>query len=252
MLRLSSRRSLLAAGGLIAVSGMAGPVLGQDEPKEPELPPLPKGLEGFVAQDDFAGPIDKRLLYGTHAPETEEERIAKTIIDGAIGNKPYAVAEYFLSIAKGPRPDLAAYTRAWPVRWNPVIVEFFRATKTKPSGDTTAWCAAFMNWCLMRASAQSGVPIPLTRSAAAKSFRTWGVLAEKPQIGDVAVFKNVGNPEHGHVGFYAGETASSVLVLGGNQFEGAPRRHAINVKPIKKVGSVLVLHSVRTHDALRT
>lgn len=247
---LISRRSTLAAGGAAVWATWSGLAFAKNEPKEPELPPLPKGLQGFSSQDDFEGAIDKRLLYGTRPPMTEEEKIGQTIIDGAKGARPYEVAQYFLSVATGSA-DLAAYTRAWPVRWNPVIVEFFRATKTKPSGDTTAWCAAFTNWCLLRAASQTGKQIPLTRSAAAKSFRIWGDKTETPQVGDIAVFKNVQDPDHGHVGFYAGETATSILVLGGNQFEGTPRRHAINLKPIKKNGSVLALHSVRTHEALR-
>jgi hypothetical protein len=41
---------------------------------------------------------------------------------------------------------------AHPTLANPVIVLFFLATKTEPSGDKTPWCAAFMNWCLRNAS----------------------------------------------------------------------------------------------------
>lgn len=44
------------------------------------------------------------------------------------------------------------YQRAWPEPdWNhptyanPLIVRLFLATRTEPKGDTTAWCAAFVN-----------------------------------------------------------------------------------------------------------
>src|SRR5437763_10958974 len=74
-------------------------------------------------------------------------------------------------------PSSGKYQEAWPqpdpshpTYANPVIVAFFLATNLKPAGDTTAWCAAFVNWCLQRAG------LPTTKSASSQSFvnQDWG------------------------------------------------------------------------------
>jgi uncharacterized protein (TIGR02594 family) len=96
---------------------------------------------------------------------------------------------------------------------NPEIIEWF-----KESGhgwikdDETAWCAAFANAMLER------VDIKGTNSVAARSFLDWGRELKKPKPGALAVFwRGNKNGWQGHVGFYVGETATHVQVLGGNQ-----------------------------------
>src|ERR1700722_15568541 len=102
---------------------------------------------------DFDGQIpDVRSILGTHPPHDAEERIARQILTGAPKKPtPFAVANYFLAIGKSEYgPGWTPYVSGWPERWNPVIVEFFQATHTKPLGDVTPWCAAFTNWCFQR------------------------------------------------------------------------------------------------------
>lgn len=48
----------------------------------------------------------------------------------------------------------------------------------------------------------------------AKSFEQWGVASNKPELGDVLVFKR---PEGAHVGLYIAESKHTYFVLGGNQ-----------------------------------
>lgn len=92
------------------------------------------------------------------------------------------------------------------------ILEYHATTTLKAKSDEVAWCAAFVNFCLKQ-SGKIG-----TWKANAKSFLDWGVLALTPQIGDVCVFYR-GDPKgaSGHVGFFAGQTDTHILVLGGNQ-----------------------------------
>ena len=78
------------------------------------------------------------------------------------------------------------------------------------SGDV-AWCAAFAGACLARAG------IPPTLSLAARSYLDWGVPLDAPKIGAIVVLSRDPDPAQGHVGFYLGETATSFLLLGGNQ-----------------------------------
>ena len=226
--------------------------------EDTEEPRIPDTLKKFADQPSLNGPITSYQPFGTHPPKAEEEVLAKKVLDKVPTNcSPVQVALYFLDVAAGKYgQELRPYVTAWPVRWNPVIVKFFTSTGTTPSGDTTAWCAAFVNYCLIQ-SAIGRKPISAaiepTYSAASSSFRNWStkiVAGMTPEPGDIAVFRNRSSPSHGHVGFFVAEDANSVLVLGGNQFEGRPVRHAINRQRIKKNGSVLELHSYRTDPQL--
>jgi uncharacterized protein (TIGR02594 family) len=97
------------------------------------------------------------------------------------------------------------------------IVEYHQATDLRATDDETPWCSAFANWCFLQAG------IVGTRSAAARSWLTWGEgisLAEgPPRVGDVVVLRRGDSAWQGHVGFYAGEGdgAGWIRVLGGNQ-----------------------------------
>ncbi|HWK32525.1 MAG TPA: TIGR02594 family protein, partial [Hyphomicrobium sp.] len=77
--------------------------------------------------------------------------------------------------------------------------------------DEVAWCAAFAGACLERAGFAS------TRSLMARSYLRWGEEIEAGRFGAVAVLSRGADPAAGHVGFLLGETASHVMLLGGNQ-----------------------------------
>lgn len=155
--------------------------------------------------------------------------------------------------------ELRTYTRAWPVRANPLIVELFSATDTEPLGDTTAWCAAFVNWCIKRAHtgrSDTHQLLAAPESAASGKFREWAraVNVEDASPGDIAVFELIAqgrpHPWRGHVAFFGALESRYVKVLGGNQFEGKPLKHAINEKLMAYDGSILKLHSIRTDPSL--
>lgn len=115
--------------------------------------------------------------------------------------------------------DGEPYNAEWSTRANPLIVAFFlQATDFDPDdirGDQTPWCAAFVNWCLMRSGKRG------TRSASSGSFRCVGNETPEPTTGDIAVFKNVGEDEacrgSGHVAFHVRNAGADIYVLGGNQ-----------------------------------
>lgn len=96
------------------------------------------------------------------------------------------------------------------------ILEYHSKTTLSAKTDATAWCSAFVCWCLEKAGVEH------TRSAWARSYLSWGVALKKPRVGCVCVFSR---GDGGHVGFYVSETADDILVLGGNQSDSVCRAY---------------------------
>jgi uncharacterized protein (TIGR02594 family) len=241
------------------------------------IPDLPEELRQYSDRDDLNESILKNFdvqLKGLQPALLKERQTALAIVQQTPSSSaqkamtPYDIASFFLSIAqdKSNKYDSTwpGYMRAWPVRANPLIVEFFSQTTAKPAGDTTAWCSAFVNWCFVRSYASRTDADKLrapTRNAASASWRNWGtgIVFEKgksvpkngsPKVGDLVVFVDKADSAHGHVGFYIDHNDTHVRVLGGNQLEGKPVRHCISEKLIPFWGNVLQIHSIRTDPAL--
>lgn len=99
---------------------------------------------------------------------------------------------------------------------NPRILEYFGSTTLRTTSDETAWCAAFVNWCLAQ------VGITGTRSAAAASWISWGI-SKGAQTGAITVIHNPAmansslSRSGNHVGFLVEETSTHYVLIGGNQ-----------------------------------
>ena len=84
--------------------------------------------------------------------------------------------------------------------------------------DETAWCSAFVNWCLEQAGLDS------TRHALARSYIAYGDETE-PRLGAIVVIRrrkvgqdaSTGSRTGYHVGFFIRESDRSIRLLGGNQ-----------------------------------
>jgi len=103
---------------------------------------------------------------------------------------------------------------------NPFIIECHATTTLKAKEDEVAWCASFVNWCLMKADYKR------TNSAAAISFLNCGTPVEEPEEGDIIVIqkkkvkgvdKKTGSSSGNHVGFFRKIKDGRVFILGGNQ-----------------------------------
>lgn len=96
---------------------------------------------------------------------------------------------------------------------NPKIVEMFsKIGHSWVKDDETAWCAAFVNFCL----AING--LKQTGKLDARSFLKYAKKVDKPQLGDIVVFwRSSRNSWKGHVGFYVSEDEENIYCLGGNQ-----------------------------------
>lgn len=93
------------------------------------------------------------------------------------------------------------------------VVYYLKATGVSRSNDETAWCSAFVNWCMLMAG------FPGTGNASARSWLDWGgVSLNFPVYGCVVVlWRGSRDGALGHVGFFVGMQDQNLLLLGGNQ-----------------------------------
>jgi uncharacterized protein (TIGR02594 family) len=96
---------------------------------------------------------------------------------------------------------------------NPRILEYFKHTTIGPKvHDETAWCSAFVNFCVDTAGFDP------TRLANARSWQRWGSGLIIPRVGAITVFNRPeAGPAAGHVAFFISQTPQMITVLGGNQ-----------------------------------
>lgn len=238
-------------------------------PAAEEFPPLPPNLVPFADQPDYFNLITNSQNLGTAKPTPDEEKVGAQVLAAApFDCPPVHVALYFLKVGQGKwGTGKAPYARGWPIRYNPVIIEFFHATATNPldptqDGDATYWCAAFVNWCIARGASKSGnigsaELAKSTHSASSGSFRCWNSIASAPKRGDVVVWQapnsavpcpSDGKLIHakGHVAFFLGAADNEhILVVGGNQRLGNPTQHGVTQTTISRsyLGG---LHSIRS------
>lgn len=203
--------------------------------------------------DDYSGELPNIKLYGDKPALPAETAMARDILEKAPRNADLiSTARYFESITSVNMQG-EYYNAAWASRWNPVIVGFYKSTSLADKyvlvkGDTIAWCAAFLNWCLEAAGK------PTTKSASSGSFRSHGKPTTDPRPGDIVVFKSAdtarANAGFGHVGIFVRRQYNTekkrdeIVVLGGNQKAGK-RYSSINTSIFPVESSILVLHSYR-------
>lgn len=94
---------------------------------------------------------------------------------------------------------------------NPRVLEYHQTTTLKATDDSVPWCSSFVNWCMKQAGIEG------TKSAAARSWLTWGQKLDSPRNGCVVVLRRGNSPANGHVAFYVGDGTSNIRLLGGNQ-----------------------------------
>lgn len=106
---------------------------------------------------------------------------------------------------------------------NPRVLEYLSTCDNLgswgKSQDETAWCAAFVNWCL------EAVGLRSTRHALARSYIHFGSGADGYPEGAIAVIKkkasggdtSTGSRAGYHVGFVVRKSKTVIRLLGGNQ-----------------------------------
>ena len=108
----------------------------------------------------------------------------------------------------------------------PEITRYRQLAQCGQPGDP--WCAIFVNAMFTLCKSPA---LPGTKSASSQSFRDHKkfVQLSGPALGAVVVFwRDSPDSGKGHVGFYRGETAESIYVLGGNE------DNMVQIEPMKK------------------
>jgi uncharacterized protein (TIGR02594 family) len=97
---------------------------------------------------------------------------------------------------------------------NPEVEKYFVDTVIGKQRDGTAWCAAFVSWCIKESG---GSKKDVRFSALAADWLKNGDGLPAPQYGAVAVTKPLAPGASGHVGFVVSWNETKVKLLGGNQ-----------------------------------
>lgn len=230
------RRSLLAFGAasLSALAvGQRSRTVWADTPAE--------------GADFFSPELPDMQQLGTHPPLPKEDQMGQQIIAACPkGPAPIDIMNWFVAL-NSANDDGELYRGGWRTRWNPIIVTFFRETGTKPSGDTTPWCAASMNWVLARCGYRG------TGSASSGSFRDHSGSTSSPQPGDVVVFRQTDPVEarlgHGHVTLFLSWSGDQISCIGGNQVN-SRGHHEFSIEKIRD-GGFLTLHGSYSINAFK-
>lgn len=162
-------------------------------------------------------------ILGFYFSSRHFQRIHETKGKLALSKKAFEAAQARVSELRSVVSDLPAWYRVARSEMdsgvreivgeknNPRIVEYHKATDLNASDDETAWCSAFVNWCMLT------VGVARTNKANARSWLNWGKALKEPVEGCVVVFERGTEPWQGHVGFFVRFEGDQVLCLGGNQ-----------------------------------
>lgn len=138
------------------------------------------------------GPKTK-AAYNSYIGSTAEEPAWMKIARKEIGVKEYS--------GDGDNPDVVKYLKSV----DSLSIDLQR-------NDETAWCSAFVNWCMEQAGESR------TEKANARSWLSWGREVTAPTPGVVTIlWRESTESWKGHVGFFVRATAQYVYLLGGNQ-----------------------------------
>jgi len=149
---------------------------------------------------------DADLLKGVVTSQLDREKAAATTAASA-----NAVSKYLATVKTDPARTGKAYTL--PVIGHEDPRELAKKRETA-EWESTPWCAAFVNWCLLEAGS------PYLGYATAASWLRFGTPLASPVPGCVTIMPPGSGGISGHVAFLVKKTAKGVVLLGGNQGPG--------------------------------
>ncbi len=182
----------------------------------------PKGLDGIWGRDSQAALRKYQAAKGLE-------------VDGILGSK--SLGKLFPESpgvsTVPPWYALALTKKGLQERLNNKELRAFLASDHHALGDPSVlpWCGDFVETCVALTLPNAVLPV---NPYWAQNWVKFGQELPHGRIGAILVFGRVGG---GHVGFYAGETATHWIVLGGNQ------SNAVTIMQLAK--ERLELHGIR-------
>jgi uncharacterized protein (TIGR02594 family) len=198
---------------------------------------LGRGIKEYLANDRFVDFLRLELESQRLMAKVTTFNFRSKTLD--VGSPDADTRHYTLGVGtlSDPTPGiLGRLEEPALLKRNSEIVKYFDDLATDPIYDrksrsfaiaatsvsdgharVTSWCAAFVNWCLMKAGA------PHLGYATARSWLNFGTPLEKPVEGCITIVKpsNSTGSTTGHVAFYVRDWKSKhnggVVLLGGNQ-----------------------------------
>jgi len=171
------------------------------------LEELQKDVKEHADYDSFAKLLYLSLAHQKSAgrPSYLLEGVARAGMGESLTRKNQDVVKYFDGVKTDPARDPRGKGRSWDIA--PV-------NEAQPGNwQVTAWCAAFVNWCLKQAGA------PYLGYATAEAWLRFGTPLPSPEYGCVTIIppsSSTGSTT-GHVAFYTGTKGDNILLVGGNQ-----------------------------------
>jgi uncharacterized protein (TIGR02594 family) len=201
---------------------------------------LGKKVHELAANDAFISEMRSALIFDSQMRTIEKQMgtlsTGSLFLESNVG--PEDAGRYKLfskNLGDAARQALRRIEAARLKERNPEIMNYLEGVKNDPAYDDkgksveipktyesagyrkiTAWCAAFVNWCLSQADA------PHLGYATAKSWLEFGTPVAHPVYGCLTITKpssSTGSTT-GHVAFFVEHHGNKVVLFGGNQHHG--------------------------------
>ena len=178
----------------------------------------PSLLTADVKAQDVRTAIDAKLDAGFEKAVAEITDVEPDLVVGpSEASAPDASSVPWMDKAKSQLGITAAGNPAQ-------VTQYFTATTLGAQPATTAWCAAFVSWCIKQSGKVDKVHV---FSARAADWLQNGDKLEGPQFGAVGITKALVAGDSGHVGFVTSFDGRHITMLGGNQ------SHMVCEKPFR-------------------
>jgi uncharacterized protein (TIGR02594 family) len=189
-----------------------------------------KGVQEDESQSQF---LDE--VYKAAVQQTIDDSPTLSLLSDVRSPRPSILPRH--SSAASPFLEQIAHPGKAMARQNPDIAKYFEGvryegglsktdkhvSRKKKGWQVTAWCAAFVNWCLKQAER------PVLARADAAAWIKYGVELPCPVYGCVTVlWPSDSQQTTGHVGFLTKVEAGKVILLGGNQSDEKKRSYRVS------------------------
>jgi uncharacterized protein (TIGR02594 family) len=178
--------------------------------------------------------VDGHFGHKTHEAVIQFQRLKALQQDGIVGPRTWtALGQKVTTSPKVPKvgspigapwmqiaeDELGIHEDGLPGSHNQRILAYHQTTTLRATTDETPWCAAFVNWVMIKAGYRG------TNNALARSWLDWGQTLDQPREGAITIIKKkgatidqaTGSTTGFHVGFCVSATLTLIRLLGGNQ-----------------------------------